>query len=218
MEYCNFDIKSILESKTKFSFKQVKNIMKQLLLGISVLHDNFIIHRDLKTSNILLNRKGVLKICDFGMARVFDIKSNIMSQEVVTLWYRPPEILLGQKNYTSSVDLWALGCILSELITSEVLFSGKSELDQLIKIFSLLGTPTSDIWLNLHYLPSTKKIIFPLQPYNSIFSKMCRKMDLTTIDLIQKFLAYDPLKRVSASLALSHKFFKNKGELHNKQT
>ena len=209
MEYCNFDIKSILESKTKFSFHQVKMIIKQLLHGISVLHDNFVVHRDLKTSNILINKKGVLKICDFGMARIFNINSNLMSQEVVTLWYRPPEILLGQKNYTSSVDLWAIGCILFELITSEVLFSGKSELDQLIKIFNVLGAPTSEIWLNLHSIPSTQKIIFPLQPYNSVFSKMCQKIDVITINLIQKFLVYDPKKRINASVALKHNFFKD---------
>lgn len=208
MEYCNFDIKSILESKTKFSLIQVRKIFKQLLYGISMLHDNFIIHRDLKTSNLLLNKKGVLKVCDFGMARLYNVKSKLMSKEVVTLWYRPPEILLGQKNYTSSVDIWALGCILSELITSDVLFPGKSELDQLIKIFSNLGTPTSDIWLNLHSLPSTKKIIFPLQPYNCIFSKMYGKMDLYVIDILQKFLAYDPLKRISASCALNHPFLR----------
>ena len=209
MEYCNFDIRSILESKTKFSITQIKTIFKQLLFGMSTLHDNFIIHRDLKTSNILLTKKGILKICDFGMARIFNFKSKFMSQEVVTLWYRPPEILLGQKNYTSSVDLWALGCILSELVTSEVLFSGRSELDQLIKIFNGLGTPTSEIWLNLHSLPFTKKIIFPLQPYNDTFSKMYGKMDSITIDLIQKFLVYDPLKRISVNLALRHQFFNN---------
>ena len=209
MEYCNFDIKSILESKTKFSLIQVKMIIKQLLYGISILHDNFIIHRDLKTSNLLLTKKGILKICDFGMARLFNIRSKLVSQQVVTLWYRPPEILLGQKNYTSTVDLWAIGCILSELITSKVLFSGRSELDQLIKIFSCLGTPTSDIWLNLHYLPTTKKIIFPFQPYNCIFSRMYGKMDSVTIDLIQKFLVYDPHKRISSRSALKHPFFKN---------
>ena len=208
MEYCNFDIKSILESHVKFSLAQIKIITRQLLYGISVLHDNFIIQRDLKTSNILLNKRGILKICDFGMARIFNLKSKYMSQEVVTLWYRPPEILMGQKNYTSSVDLWAIGCILSELITSEVLFSGKTELDQLIKIFSMLGAPTSDLWLNLHSLPYTKKIIFPLQPYNCIYSKMCGKIDITAIDLIQKLLAYDPSKRISASRALQHQFFR----------
>jgi len=209
MEYCNYDIKSILESTTKFSQNQIKMITKQLLYGISVLHDNFIIHRDLKTSNILLNKKGILKICDFGMARIFNNNSKFLSQEVITLWYRPPEILLGKKNYTIAADLWAVGCILSELVTSNVLFSGKSELDQLIKIFSSLGAPTSEIWLNLHSFPSTKKIIFPLQPYNSVFSKMYGEMDFVAVDLIQKFLVYDPAKRISARCALKHRFFKN---------
>lgn len=209
MEYCNFDIKSILDSRIKFSSTQIKIITKQLLYGISTLHDNFVIHRDLKTSNILLNKRGILKICDFGMARVFNLKLKYMSQEVVTLWYRPPEILLGGKNYTTSVDLWALGCILSEIITCEVLFSGKSELDQLIKIFSTLGTPTSDLWLNLHSLPYTKKIIFPLQPYNCILSKLRGKIETPAIDLIQQLLVYDPSKRISARSALEHRFFSN---------
>jgi len=157
MEYCEYDLKSILDSQIKFSLPQIKIIIKQLLRGLCVLHDNWVIHRDLKTSNILLNYKGLIKICDFGLARLYYPGSSFMTQGVVTLWYRAPEVLLGQKIYGPSIDIWSIGCILGELMLNEVLFSGKSELDQLGKIFGIIGTPTSEIWIDLHSSNVAKK-------------------------------------------------------------
>jgi cell division cycle 2-like protein len=207
MEYCEYDLKSILNSKIKFSGFQIKYIMKQIIRGMKILHENFIIHRDLKTSNILLNRKGIIKICDFGLARILPLPGSFLTQGVVTLWYRAPEILLGQDYYKTAVDVWSVGCIFAELILNEVLFPGKTELDQLSKIFSLLGTPTSEIWLGLHMLPAIQKIKFPIQPFNNLKKKFYSKIEFSGIDLLQRFLTFDPNKRINLFSALKHPFF-----------
>mmetsp|Transcript_15426 Transcript_15426/g.39286 ORF Transcript_15426/g.39286 Transcript_15426/m.39286 type:complete len:322 (+) Transcript_15426:100-1065(+) len=209
MEYCEYDLKSILNSNVNFSMPQIKFIMKQLIRGLKILHENWIIHRDLKTSNILLNNRGIIKICDFGLARRHGNKNNNLTQGVVTLWYRAPEILLGQIFYKTAVDVWSVGCIFGELILNDVLFPGKTELDQLSKIFSLLGTPTTEIWIGLHLLPAFKKIKFPIQPFNYLGKKFSSVLELDGIDLLQRFLTYDPVKRITLESALKHPFFQN---------
>jgi cell division cycle 2-like protein len=208
-EYCEYDLKSILNSRVKFSKNQIKYIMKQILRGLKILHENKIIHRDLKTSNILLNNRGIIKICDFGLARFINLNQKILTRGVVTLWYRAPEILLGGNFYKTSIDIWSIGCIFGELISNEVLFSGKSELDQLGKIFSLLGTPTSDIWINLHFFSSTKKVKFPIQPFNNLSKKFSSQTSSKGLELLQRFLAYDPDKRITIHEAVKHSFFEN---------
>jgi cell division cycle 2-like protein len=206
LEYSEYDLKSIIEANVKFNLIQIKNILRQMLRGLCILHDNDVIHRDLKTSNILLNRKGVVKICDFGMARIFNPISKNLTQGVVTLWYRSPEMLLGQSDYSKSVDIWSLGCILAEIIFNEVLLPGRSELDQLSKIFFLMGTPTSDIWIDLHSLPAVQKIIFPIHLYNKLSKKFNFSKKSKLIDLLQRFLTYDPVKRINVHCALRHLF------------
>ena len=149
----------------------------------------------------------VIKICDFGLARLYYPESSFMTQGVVTLWYRAPEILLGQKFYNFSIDSWSLGCIMGELIFNDVLFPGKTELDQLAKIFNLIGSPTSEIWINLHSSNIAQKIIFPIQPYNNLKKKFGKNCDSNTLDLLQRLLTYDPDKRITARGALCHQFF-----------
>jgi len=135
MEHMQHDLKQILESKSQpFSMGEIKSFMKQLLEGVKYLHDNWILHRDLKTSNILLNKDGKLKICDFGMSRQYGSPLKQYTSLVVTLWYRAPELLLGANKYSKAIDMWSLGCIMAELISKEPLFKGKTEVEQLDKV------------------------------------------------------------------------------------
>ena len=208
-EYCDYDLKSMLESQVKFSSFQIKFILRQLLMGIKILHENKVIHRDIKTSNILLTEKGIIKICDFGLSRSFTKEDSILTQGVVTLWYRAPEVLIGLKNYTTAIDIWAIGCVFAELILNEVLFPGKSELDQLSRIFNFLGTPTLNLWNNFDLLCNLNKVNFPTQSFNNLGKKFKNRLTNFGIDLLNRFFTYDPLKRISANAALRHPYFNN---------
>ncbi|XP_021899743.1 cyclin-dependent kinase G-2 isoform X2 [Carica papaya] len=157
MEYMEHDLKGLMETmKQPFSQSEVKCLMLQLLEGVKYLHDNWVLHRDLKTSNLLLNNRGELKICDFGLARQYGSPLKPYTHLVVTLWYRAPELLLGAKQYSTAIDMWSLGCIMAELLSKEPLFNGKTEFDQLDKIFRTLGTPNETIWPGFSKLPGVK--------------------------------------------------------------
>ncbi|KAJ1392463.1 Serine/threonine-protein kinase, active site [Sesbania bispinosa] len=157
MEYMEHDLKGLMEAmKQPFSQSEVKCLMIQLLKGVKYLHDNWVLHRDLKTSNLLLNNRGELKICDFGLARQYGSPLKPYTHLVVTLWYRAPELLLGAKQYSTAIDMWSLGCIMAELLAKEPLFNGKTEFDQLDKIFRILGTPNETIWPGFSKLPGVK--------------------------------------------------------------
>ncbi|XP_077211932.1 cyclin-dependent kinase G-2-like isoform X2 [Tasmannia lanceolata] len=164
MEYMEHDLKGLMEMmKQPFHPSQVKCLMLQLLEGVKYLHDNWVLHRDLKTSNLLLNNSGELKICDFGLSRQYGSPLKPYTHLVVTLWYRAPELLLGAKQYSTAIDMWSLGCIMAELLTKAPLFNGKTEFDQLDKIFKTLGTPNEKIWPGFVKLPGVK-VNFVKQP------------------------------------------------------
>ncbi|XP_036922340.1 cyclin-dependent kinase 10 isoform X4 [Sturnira hondurensis] len=147
MGYCEQDLASLLENMpTPFSEAQVKCIVLQVLRGLHYLHQNFIIHRDLKVSNLLMTDKGCVKTADFGLARAYGIPVKPMTPKVVTLWYRAPELLLGSCTQTTSIDMWALGCVLAELLAHKPLLPGTSEIHQVDLIVQLLGTPSENIW------------------------------------------------------------------------
>jgi len=211
MEFLEHDLKSLMQemkSHTRFLLSEVKCLMHQLLSGTAFLHDNWIIHRDLKTSNLLYSNKGILKIADFGLAREYGSPLKPYTQPVVTQWYRAPELLLGVEKYSTAIDVWSLGCIFAEIITKEPLLPGRSELDQLDKMFRLLGTPHEKIWSGFKQLPGAKNTNFTHHPYSTL--RKVIPVGIVTeacFDLINKMLTYDPVKRITAADALKHPFF-----------
>eukprot|EP01091_Cochliopodium_minus_P020649 TRINITY_DN9094_c0_g1_i1.p1 TRINITY_DN9094_c0_g1~~TRINITY_DN9094_c0_g1_i1.p1 ORF type:complete len:361 (-),score=100.45 TRINITY_DN9094_c0_g1_i1:19-1101(-) len=207
MDFVEHELKDLMEKNEKpFSPSEVKCLMLQLLDATEFMHDNCIIHRDLKTSNLLYTNNGVLKVADFGLARLYGEQSKEYSPLVVTLWYRAPELLLGTKTYTVAVDMWSVGCIFAEFISSKPLFPGDGEIQQVDKIFNLLGTPNSKIWPAFNDLPHIKNIKLKTQPYNNL-KKVFPDITDKNFDLLNRFLTYDPSKRISASLALKHQYF-----------
>jgi len=129
-EYVEYDLKKYMrKNKRTMNKKTIKKMLYQLLRGVDYCHSKRIIHRDLKPQNLLVDPKGNIKICDFGLARAFTIPIKTLTHEVETLWYRAPEILLGKKEYSLGVDMWAIGCIFTELIQKRPLFMGDSEID-----------------------------------------------------------------------------------------
>ncbi|EPY32094.1 cyclin-dependent kinase [Strigomonas culicis] len=160
-EYVDQDLKKALEKHGgPFSGMDLKRLVYQLLDGLYFCHRHRIVHRDLKPANILLTYDKVLKLADFGLARAFQVPMHTYTHEVVTLWYRAPEILLGEKHYTPAVDMWSVGCIFAELARGKVLFRGDSEIGQLFEIFQVLGTP-SDVegsWPGVSSLPDYRDV------------------------------------------------------------
>ncbi|KAF9671678.1 hypothetical protein SADUNF_Sadunf12G0072500 [Salix dunnii] len=214
MEYMEHDLKGLMQAmKQPFSTSEVKCLMLQLLEGVKYLHDNWVLHRDLKTSNLLFNNQGELKVCDFGMSRQYGSPLKPYTSLVVTLWYRAPELLLGAKKYSTAVDMWSVGCIMAEMLTKEPLFTGKGEIDQLDKIFKTLGTPNETIWPGLSKLPGAKAN-FVKQPYNQLRKKFpltpftgSPVLSDSGFDLLNRLLTFDPEKRITADDALNHPWF-----------
>ncbi|XP_032903792.1 cyclin-dependent kinase 11A isoform X1 [Amblyraja radiata] len=209
MNYVEHDLKSLMETmKQPFLPGEVKTLMLQLLKGVRHLHDNWILHRDLKTSNLLLSHSGILKIGDFGLAREYGSPLKPYTPVVVTLWYRTPELLLGAKEYSTAIDLWSVGCIFAEFLTQKPLFPGKSEIDQINKIFKELGTPSEKIWPGYNDLPAVKKMTFTEYPFNNLRKRFGALLSDQGFDLMNKFLTYCPAKRITAEEALKHDYFR----------
>ncbi|KAL8754866.1 MAG: hypothetical protein Q9184_004986, partial [Pyrenodesmia sp. 2 TL-2023] len=155
-EYMDKDLKKFMDSRGQggqLDYVTIKSFMYQLLQGIAFCHENRVLHRDLKPQNLLINNKGQLKLADFGLARAFGIPVNTFSNEVVTLWYRAPDVLLGSRTYNTSIDIWSAGCIMAEMYTGRPLFPGTTNEDQLQKIFRLMGTPSERSWPGITAFP-----------------------------------------------------------------
>jgi cell division cycle 2-like protein len=211
MEYLEHELKSLLE-RHRFSTAETKCLMQQLLRALSYLHDNWVVHRDLKTSNLLLDNRGQLKICDFGLARKFGSPLRPYTQTVVTLHYRAPELLLGVQEYSAAIDMWSAGCILGELVLGQPLFEGQSELEQLDKIFGVVGTPTDESWAGWRSLKYAANVTKTCS--NSLRDKFPKVSFIGSaslsdlgVDLLESLLRLNPSRRITAAEALLHPWF-----------
>ncbi|GMT32759.1 hypothetical protein PFISCL1PPCAC_24056 [Pristionchus fissidentatus] len=187
----------------------VKSFCFQLLQALTYCHTHRVIHRDLKPQNILVDNSGAVKLCDFGLARCFSMPSRVYTHEVVTLWYRAPEVLMGTRYYSTAIDIWSLACILAEMATGQALFEGDSEIDQLFKIFKILGTPNSKNWPGVEKLADWKAQ-FPQWNggIETLALEMGDKVDEDGIDLLCRMLLYVPEHRLTAKAAISHRFLR----------
>lgn len=183
----------------------IKSFMHQLLKGIDFCHTNRVLHRDLKPQNLLINNRGQLKLGDFGLARAFGIPVNTFSNEVVTLWYRAPDVLLGSRTYNTSIDIWSAGCIMAEMYTGRPLFPGTTNEDQLIRIFRIMGTPSDRTWPKVSQF-SEYKPDFPQFPPQDL-RLFVPQIDTVALDLLQRMLQLRPELRISAADALMHPWF-----------
>jgi serine/threonine protein kinase len=206
-EWLDQDLKKYMDTCGSGGMKPelVKSYMFQLIRGMDFCHRRGIMHRDLKPQNLLINRAGELKIADFGLARAFQIPIRTYTHEVVTLWYRAPEILLGQRQYACPVDIWSIGAIFAEMANRRPLWPGDSEIDELYKIFRTLGTPTELSWPGVSRLPDYKST-FPRWPATKLQDKM-PTIDSFGIDLFKQTLIYEPSGRITAKAAMDHPYF-----------
>ncbi|KAI1729983.1 protein kinase domain-containing protein [Ditylenchus destructor] len=207
-EYCDQDLKKYFDScNGEISPKTVCSLMRQLMQGLSYCHAHNVLHRDLKPQNLLINNANMqLKLADFGLARPFGIPVRCYSAEVVTLWYRPPDVLFGAKLYNTSIDVWSAGCIFAEIANAgKPLFPGADVDDQLKRIFKLLGTPTEETWPQMTHLPDYK----PTPIYNPSMSlaQVVPTLNSLGLDLLQRLLVCNPSHRISADNALRHNYF-----------
>lgn len=207
-EFLDLDLKKYMESIPAgegLGLPMVKRFMSQLIKGTKYCHSHRILHRDLKPQNLLIDKEGNLKLADFGLARAFGVPLRTYTHEVVTLWYRAPEILLGGRQYSTGVDMWSIGCIYAEMATRKPLFPGDSEIDEIFKIFRVLGTPNETIWPGVTTLPDFKTS-FPKWSRKPLAS-LVPTLDEQGLDLLESLLAYDPAMRISAKRAICHPYF-----------
>jgi len=205
-EFCDQDLKQHLDAHFGIlDHNKIKWFLYQLLKGVEYCHKRRVLHRDLKPQNLLISKKdNTLKLADFGLARAFTVPVRNYSPEVVTLWYRAPEVLMGFKNYSTPIDMWSIGCIFAEMKKGKPLFTGKTPDQQIMSIFKGLGTPTPEVYPKIVELPQYRDD-FPKYPGKDL-SVLVQGLEEEGYDLLRKLLHYDPSKRPTAAEAIEHPY------------
>uniref|UniRef100_A0A8D0GMY8 cyclin-dependent kinase n=1 Tax=Sphenodon punctatus TaxID=8508 RepID=A0A8D0GMY8_SPHPU len=210
-EYLDKDLKQYMDDCGNImSMHNVKLFLYQILRGLAYCHRRKVLHRDLKPQNLLINEKGELKLADFGLARAKSVPTKTYSNEVVTLWYRPPDVLLGSSEYSTQIDMWGVGCIFFEMASGRPLFPGSTVEDELHLIFRLLGTPSQETWPGITSNDEFRNYNFPKYKPQPLINHAPR-LDSEGIELIAKFLQYESKKRISAEEAMKHGYFRSLG-------
>lgn len=216
-EYLELDLKKYLDRESgNIDAATIQSFLRDLLKGVEFCHKRNVLHRDLKPQNLLISREKDLKLGDFGLGRAFGIPVKKFTHEVVTLWYRSPDVLLGSTQYGTPVDVWSVGCIFAEMATGTPLFAGKNDADQLLRIFKFLGTPDNQVWPSMNQYPnSTNMLSKPEFMQNWVTecdtvlqsSTGFEKLGLEGRDLLKRLLRYEPSARLTAQEALNHPYF-----------
>ncbi|XP_014676709.1 PREDICTED: cyclin-dependent kinase 1-like [Priapulus caudatus] len=207
-EFLSMDLKRYMDSIPSGQLMEpslVKSYLYQITQALLFCHQRRVLHRDMKPQNLLIDNKGVIKLADFGLGRTFGIPVRVYTHEVVTLWYRAPEVLLGSSRYSTPVDIWSIGTIFAEMVNKRPLFHGDSEIDQLFRIFRTLGTPTEETWPGVTQLPDYKPA-FPCWSQNTLASSM-KNLSADGLDVLQQMLVYEPRGRINAKAILKHPYF-----------
>ena len=214
--YCEYDLKKYMDAVARplYPDTEIKVFLFQILEGLRYLHSKSIVHRDLKPQNILIDGDKKLQLADFGLARVEGIPTKKYSHEAVTLWYRPPDVILGSSNYGFPVDMWSVGCIFAEMIQGKPFCPGKTESEQLKLIIRHLGSPTVHSWPSLHKYPGTKDMIDTIKSTHARESSLFRSTAFRSVgiygsNLLREMLRYEPTHRITVENALSHPYFSN---------
>ena len=211
-EFLDLDLKKYMDAIAGgLELPILKQLLFQLIRGIAYCHQQKILHRDLKPQNLLINREGELKLADFGLARSFGIPVRSYTHEVVTLWYRAPDVLMGSKRYTTTVDIWSIGCILAEMHNGRPLFPGTNDADQLDHIFRGLGTLNDQVYPGVNALSDYKPTTYRQYPMPDSLSHLVQGLPADGVDLLERMLQFDPGRRITAIEALDHRFFNDLG-------
>jgi cyclin-dependent kinase len=208
-EFVDVDLKRFTKARGSIEPGTVKSFAHQLLSGLEYCHMRRIVHRDLKPQNLLIEEASLrLKIADFGLARAFTCPMPKYTHEVVTVWYRSPEILLGSELYALPVDMWSTGCIVAEMASLTPLFPGDSEIDTIFRIFRKLGTPSPEVWEKVEDLPCMKTTFPQWRPRGlENMPRLTEVLGAPGIELVDNLLKYDPANRISARRALQMPYF-----------